>query len=237
LAASLETSSRFGLNADGALKMCGVSWGFFPSVQAGWLISSEPWFNVRPINFLKLRAGWDMTGNDAIDYFAARSYLQAVKFSDAYMGLQFANMENDGVKWESTSRLNLGFDAMFLDNRLALSFDWYNARTKDLLVQKRYPYISGMGMYWANGGKLKNVGFEATLNDYNSKNQRKQMTPYIRKMIMERDNYTCQRCGKYMPDEVGLHIDHIVPISKGGKSVSSNLQVLCSKCNGKKGAK
>lgn len=164
LAASLETSSRFGLNADGALKMCGVSWGFFPSVQAGWLISSEPWFNVRPINFLKLRAGWDMTGNDAIDYFAARSYLQAVKFSDAYMGLQFANMENDGVKWESTSRLNLGFDAMFLDNRLALSFDWYNARTKDLLVQKRYPYISGMGMYWANGGELKNVGFEATLN-------------------------------------------------------------------------
>ena len=55
--------------------------------------------------------------------------------------------------------------------------------------------------------------------------------------IMRRDNYTCQICGKYMPDGVGLHIDHILPISKGGKSVPSNLQVLCSKCNGKKSDK
>lgn len=51
---------------------------------------------------------------------------------------------------------------------------------------------------------------------------------------MRRDNYTCQICGKYMPDEVGLHIDHIIPVSKGGKSIASNLQVLCSKCNGHK---
>lgn len=54
---------------------------------------------------------------------------------------------------------------------------------------------------------------------------------------MERDSYTCQICGKYMPGEVGLHIDHIFPIAKGGKSIPSNLRVLCSKCNGKKGAK
>ena len=51
---------------------------------------------------------------------------------------------------------------------------------------------------------------------------------------MIRDNYTCQICGKYMPDGVGLHIDHIIPVSKGGKSVESKLQVLCSKCNGSK---
>ena len=164
VAASLESSSRFGLNADGALKMCGVSWGFFPSVQTGWLMSSESWFNVRPINSLKLRAGFDVTGNDAIDYFAARSYLQAVKYSEDYMGLQFGNMENDGVKWESTSRFNAGLDAMFFNNRLALTFDWYYAKTKDLLVMKQNPYISGMGTYWGNGGELKNVGLEATLN-------------------------------------------------------------------------
>lgn len=54
---------------------------------------------------------------------------------------------------------------------------------------------------------------------------------------MERDNYTCQNCGKYMPDRVGLQIDHIVPVARGGKTVESNLQVLCSRCNGSKGAK
>lgn len=85
--------------------------------------------------------------------------------------------------------------------------------------------------------QLERIGFEATLNEYNSKSQRKLMTPLLRKMIMERDHYTCQNCGKYMPDEAGLHIDHIIPIVKGGKSVSSDLRVLCSKCNGRKGAK
>ena len=40
-----------------------------------------------------------------------------------------------------------------------------------------------------------------------------------------------------MPDEVGLHVDHIISISKCGKTVPSNLQVLCSKCNGSKSNK
>lgn len=81
---------------------------------------------------------------------------------------------------------------------------------------------------------LANIDFECTLSEYHSKDQRKRMTTALREEIAIRDNYTCQICGKYMPDGVGLHIDHIVPIKKGGKSIPSNLQVLCSKCNGKK---
>lgn len=45
------------------------------------------------------------------------------------------------------------------------------------------------------------------------------MTQGIRDRIKSRDGYTCQICGRYMPDGVGLHIDHIIPISKGGKTV------------------
>ena len=164
IAASMEASSRVGVNADDAIKMCGVAWGLFPSVQAAWLVSSESWFKIRPVNMLKLRAGYDITGNDAIDYLAARSYLQASKFYDKYMGLQLGNVENDGVKWEQTARLNLGVDASLFDNRLALSFDWYTSKTSDLLVQKQYQYVTGMGKYWSNGGELKNTGFEATIN-------------------------------------------------------------------------
>lgn len=62
-------------------------------------------------------------------------------------------------------------------------------------------------------------------------NERSKMTKALREQIMERDNYTCQICGRSMPDGFGLHIDHIVPISKGGRSVPENLQVLCAKCN------
>lgn len=85
--------------------------------------------------------------------------------------------------------------------------------------------------------RLKTINYECTLKEYNSKNQRKLLTKELRRQIIIRDNYTCQICGKYMPDEVGLHVDHIVPISKGGKTIPSNLQVLCSKCNGSKSNK
>jgi len=85
--------------------------------------------------------------------------------------------------------------------------------------------------------RLAKIGFKCTLDDYYRKNQRKLVTPELRNKIKRRDNYTCQLCGKYMPDEVGLEIDHIVPISRGGKSTPSNLRVLCSRCNRKKSAK
>jgi len=85
--------------------------------------------------------------------------------------------------------------------------------------------------------ELEKIGFETTQRKYFSKNQRKLMTKELKEQIKKRDNYTCRICGKYMPDGVGLHIDHIVPISKGGKSIASNLQVLCSVCNGRKSAR
>ncbi len=86
-------------------------------------------------------------------------------------------------------------------------------------------------------GQLDDIGFECTLRMYHSKNQRKLATRELREKIMKRDNYTCQLCGKYMPDEVGLQVDHIIPVAKGGKTVASNLRVLCSKCNGSKSDK
>ncbi len=85
--------------------------------------------------------------------------------------------------------------------------------------------------------ELEEIDFETTRVKYHAKNQRKLMTVELRERIKLRDNYTCQNCGKYMPDSVGLHIDHIIPLKEGGKTVESNLQVLCDKCNHRKGAK
>ena len=79
--------------------------------------------------------------------------------------------------------------------------------------------------------ELENYNFSLTRQEIHSKNQRKLMNSDLRCKIIVRDNYTCQKCGKYMPDEVGLHVDHIVPVSKGGKTVESNLRTLCKSCN------
>lgn len=110
-------------------------------------------------------------------------------------------------------------------------------RTPYKVVQTIDSFSCNYKFLFNRNEQLKAINYECTLKEYNSKNQRKLMTKELRQQIITRDNYTCQLCGKYMPDEVGLHIDHIVPISRGSKTVPSNLQVLCSKCNGSKSNK
>lgn len=109
---------------------------------------------------------------------------------------------------------------------------------KSYKVSQAVEYFDCDYMYLLNRDRqLADINYECTLREYHSKNQRRLLTKELRNKIMIRDNYTCQICGKYMPDEVGLQVDHIVPVSKGGRSISSNLQVLCSKCNGSKSNK
>lgn len=109
----------------------------------------------------------------------------------------------------------------------------YSYSYKDAAEVYTFPFLYLLDRY----KRLKDIGFECTLREYNNNTQRLLLTKALRKQIMQRDNYTCKLCGKYMPDEVGLQIDHIIPINKGGKTVPSNLQVLCSKCNGMKGSR
>jgi predicted restriction endonuclease len=55
----------------------------------------------------------------------------------------------------------------------------------------------------------------------------------LRLKILSRDNFRCIFCGKSPATDFGtkLHIDHVVPFSKGGKSILENLQTLCEECN------
>lgn len=60
----------------------------------------------------------------------------------------------------------------------------------------------------------------------------------VRKQVLKRDNYTCQNCGKEKNEADQLHVDYIVPFSKGGPMHDEqNLQTLCRKCNTEKGDK
>ena len=61
--------------------------------------------------------------------------------------------------------------------------------------------------------------------------ERSLMTDSLRYDIFKRDNFRCQICGASANDGVKLHVDHIVPVSKGGKTEPSNLQTLCERCN------
>ena len=61
--------------------------------------------------------------------------------------------------------------------------------------------------------------------------ERRRMTNDLRYQILKRDSFRCQVCGRTQADGTILHIDHILPVSKGGKTIPSNLRVLCAACN------
>ncbi len=61
--------------------------------------------------------------------------------------------------------------------------------------------------------------------------QRKLMSPSLRYDILKRDGFKCTICGRNTEDGVKLHVDHIIPVSKGGKTVPENLRTLCDSCN------
>lgn len=158
-----ETSSRFGSNADGSIGLCGVRWGLFPGAQIGWTLTSEPWFcRVPGIDYLHLSVGIDITGNDDISPLATRSYFGSHKYLEKILGLTFANIGNDNIKWEQTRRLSLSFEGNFLHHRLNVRLGAFNAKTTDLLTLQALSYLTGLESNWANGGAMTNRGFDAT---------------------------------------------------------------------------
>ncbi|MBP3788996.1 MAG: SusC/RagA family TonB-linked outer membrane protein [Prevotella sp.] len=159
-----EANSRFGKDASG-LKAFGVKWAFFPSVQLGWVMTNESWFPKNDgINYLRLNAGFDISGNDGISNYAARTSYTTVRFNYNAIGTQLTNIGNDKIQWESTKKLNVGLETYLVNNRIGFKFDYYKHWTNNLLTLKAFTTpIAGINRYWSNGGKLTNDGFEATV--------------------------------------------------------------------------
>lgn len=164
LTVSMESSSRFGKNAN-ALSLGGIKWGVFPSVQAGWSITSEDWFpKTSGINQLLLRVGYDITGNDDINIYAAQTSHNLVKYLYSTNGAQLNNIGNDKIKWEQTGKFNVGFNSWWLNNRLGVNFDFYLSHTTNLLtLMELAKPMAGVSKVWSNGGSLDNSGLELTV--------------------------------------------------------------------------
>jgi hypothetical protein len=124
LTLSAEANSRFGDNADG-MKLFGVQWAVFPSIQAGWVMTNENWFpKSNLVNYLRLNVGYDVSGNDNISNYAARTSFTSIKYYNNAMGIQLTNIGNDNIKWETTKKFNVGLQSYLFENRVAVSFDY-----------------------------------------------------------------------------------------------------------------
>jgi TonB-linked SusC/RagA family outer membrane protein len=161
-----EANSRFGSNANGGVKMFGTKWALFPSVQLGWVMTNESWFpKDGAINYLRLNVGYDLSGNDGISNYAARTSFNTVRYNYTEIGMQLTNVGNEEIKWETTSKLNVGLQANLLDNRLGVNANFFIHSTKDLLALKSFENpIGGINNYWTNDGEVRNTGFEVGVN-------------------------------------------------------------------------
>ena len=162
---AVESCSRFGREADGGLKIAGVKWGIFPSLQLGWVLTNEAWFpKNKGISYLLLKAGYDISGNDDIAGNAARTSFSVTKYLYKSTAALLDNIGNESITWEQTGKMNVGLKAYFLNNRIGLDFDYYMSHTKNLLTLKTFENpVAGINNYWSNGGSLDNTGFEVTL--------------------------------------------------------------------------
>lgn len=158
---SSETSTRFGENADGGIKLGDYVWGVFPSLQAAWVASGESFFQgVKGIDYLKLNVGIDQSGNDNIDCFASRTYFSPEEFLNQTSGLALANIGNDQLKWETVTRLSAGLDMALFNNRVAFGFNYFTSKVDNLLTWKKLAGVSGLKYYLCNEGKMENRGFD-----------------------------------------------------------------------------
>ena len=159
---TVEGSSRFGRDG-GDLRVFDAAWGIFPGVQAAWIISNEPWMaKMKAINYLRLSAGFDVSGNDDIDYYAARSFFSASQFLNTIAGISFDGIGNTKIQWETTRRINVGLEANLFNNRLSIGLNGFRSTTDNLLTRQSLGFLSGLNQNWTNDGKLKNIGFDAS---------------------------------------------------------------------------
>ena len=159
--------------ADLSLLPASNRWGYFPAVSAGWTVSEEKFF--QPIrNYvtnLKIRASWGQNGslaalsNYPYSVLMAASGMYPFTNANAFVnGYAPNSMGNDELKWETSEQLNIGFDARFLRDRLTFSMDWFNKKTKDLLVTGTTPsLVVGGTVSPINAGNVENKGFEFEL--------------------------------------------------------------------------
>ncbi|SKC63344.1 SusC/RagA family TonB-linked outer membrane protein [Ohtaekwangia koreensis] len=154
------------MRRDGSSKFQGANkWSMFPSVSAGWKLSNEAFVqNLDAFSNLKLRGGWGVTGNQAINPYGTLGLLAATTYSygtnTLYPAYTIGNPSNPDLKWETTRQTNIGLDIGLLKGRINITADYYDKNTTDLLLATRIANYDGGGSLLKNVGKVNNKGLE-----------------------------------------------------------------------------
>jgi len=156
---------------------------YFSSILGGWVVSQEDFFKKEGfVNFLKLRGSYGTLGNDV----AGNSDFRSLLVNSTYVfnntltnGVATGKIPNTKIKWETDTKLDLGFDLRMLSNKIEITADYFNDTRKDLLVGGvpisgiNGGYAPGSGAPTVNAGTVRNKGLELSVNYKNDSNKLK----------------------------------------------------------------
>lgn len=120
---------------------------------------------------LKFRASLGKTGNQEIGDFPSVSTFSQAGYAiwdeRQVTGTEPAKMPNPDLKWETTEQFNVGFDFGLFNNRINGTIDYYQKKTKDMLLNLPVPQSTGYESILSNIGRIDNQGFEFLVNTVN----------------------------------------------------------------------
>jgi TonB-dependent starch-binding outer membrane protein SusC len=147
-------------------------WGTFPAVGLGWRLSREPFMaGNRLFTDVMLRAGWGITGNQAIPAGRIGSQFGGSR-GDTYYDINGTNsgvvagyretaLGNANLKWEENTSTNIGADVGLMDGKFQVVLDLYRRETDNLLFDPATPGTAGIASPpIVNVGKMRNTGLD-----------------------------------------------------------------------------
>ncbi|MDI9364280.1 MAG: TonB-dependent receptor [Flavobacterium sp.] len=158
---------------DGASMLAkGNKYSWFPSAAAAWRITHESFMKkINWVSDLKLRVGVGVTGNSAIKPYQTLGPITPLFYpflstitAGSVPSSVYANPE---LKWEKTTQYNLGLDFSFFNKRISGTIDVYTSQTKDLLMERKLPSVTGFSTTFQNIGQTANKGIDINITTLN----------------------------------------------------------------------
>ena len=151
----------------------------FWSAGIGWNLHNEKFLkNNGIVNMLRLKASYGETGaasgaleTDAYTYYKAINDNRYMNWTGAALG----GFGNPDLSWQTTKEMNIGTEFGLLDNRIKGSFEYYTKKTNNLLSSMDLPLAMGFSSYRANIGEVENKGWEAALQGFIIRDQKRKL--------------------------------------------------------------
>jgi TonB-linked SusC/RagA family outer membrane protein len=160
----------------GSLRYDGISsmptankWGLFPGASLGWTVTKESFMSgiTDIVSDLKIRGSYAKVGNTNIGRYPYLGLYGSSKYAD-YNGIAFSQMGNDQLQWETSTKYDVGFDALLREGKYKLTFDYFLNNQDGLILAAPIPPSLGVpnNSVQKNIGSMKNWGYEVAAEAY-----------------------------------------------------------------------